>query len=484
MGRLARLGRVTATLLGLLALIAAASAGIVFLAEAGGLASGALADAFFLFGVALVCAALAAVARGLAASAAQVGRREAEDDALLVTRHNRQGETMAVERLEGPFRSAPAASAEAALGAAFAGRPQAAADPGAGLLGAGVYERILVADRPSFLSALALAARGVPATCDLRARAVAGGPPAFLPFEVRILPARRGEVRCIWREASAHKARAEAEARGRAEAEAANAAKSRFLAAMSHELRTPLNAIIGFSEILATEAGGPIDDARKADYARIIHDSGRHLLGLVNDILDLSRVEAGAYTLDIEPVDPAELVGGCVEMMQVEAARRTIVIRTALAARLPAVEADRRALRQILLNLIANAVKFTPEGGRVQVALRAEADRLVVRVRDSGPGMGPDELKRLGEPFFQAGDADQRARGSGLGLAVVKGLVGLHGGAFDVDSTLGRGTCVTVRLPLCDAARAPAAAEEASGAEVVAPFALRAGTEHSARRTA
>jgi cell cycle sensor histidine kinase DivJ len=481
MGRLARLGRITATVLGLLALVAAASAGAVFLAEAGGLASGALADAFFLFGVALVCAALAAVARGLAASAAQVGRREAEDDALLVTRHNRQGETLAVERQEGPFRSA---LAEPAAGAA-AWRRSRASDPGARLLGQGVYERILVADRPSFLSALALAARGVPASCDLRARASAGGPPAFLPFEVRFLPGRRGEVRCIWREASAHKARAEAEARGRAEAEAANAAKSRFLAAMSHELRTPLNAIIGFSEILATEAGGPIDDARKADYARIIHDSGRHLLGLVNDILDLSRVEAGAYMLDLEPVDPADLVAGCVEMMQMEAARRTIAIRTRLAARLPSVEADRRALRQILLNLIANAVKFTPEGGRVQVALRAEADRLVVRVRDSGPGMGPEELKRLGEPFFQAGDADQRARGSGLGLAVVKGLVGLHGGAFEVESTLGHGTSVTVRLPLSGAAR-PAGAEAAgaAGIGVVAPFALRAGPDHSARRTA
>ncbi|MFG1360198.1 sensor histidine kinase [Xanthobacter pseudotagetidis] len=479
MARLARLGRITAAVLAVLALVAAGSAGAVFLAEAAGLASGALADAFFLFGAALVCAALATVARALAASAAQVGRREADDDALLVTRHNRQGEVLAVERMEGPFRHVPAPSAEAALGAAFLGRPQAAVDPGAVLLGQGVYERILVADRPSFLSALALAARGVPATCDLRARGAASGPPSFLPFEVRLLPARRGEVRCVWREASAHKARAEEEARGRAEAEAANAAKSRFLAAMSHELRTPLNAIIGFSEILATEAGGPIDDARKADYARIIHDSGRHLLGLVNDILDLSRVEAGAYTLDIEPVDAADLVSGCVEMMQVEAARRTIAIRTSIAARLPQVEADRRALRQILINLIANAVKFTPEGGRVRVGLRMEADLLAVRVRDSGPGMGPEELKRLGEPFFQAGDADQRARGSGLGLAVVKGLVGLHGGAFEVESTLGRGTSVTVRLPLAPAARA-----EAAATDVVAPFALRAGPEQSARRTA
>ncbi|MEP9348509.1 HAMP domain-containing sensor histidine kinase [Xanthobacter sp. KR7-225] len=478
MGRLARLGRLAAAILGALALVATSSAGAVFLAEAAGLASGALADAFFLFGAGLVCAALAAVARGLAAAAAQVSRREADDDALLVTRHNRQGAALAVERRDGPFLDAP--SGAAACGATFPGRP-AAADAGAGLLGQGVYARILVADRPAFLSALAVAARGVPATCDLRARAAAGGPPAFLPFEVRLLPARRGEVRCIWRAASAHKARAEEEARARAEAEAANAAKSRFLAAMSHELRTPLNAIIGFSEILATEASGPMDAARKADYARIIHDSGRHLLGLVNDILDLSRVEAGAYQLDFEPVDAAELVSGCVEMMQVEAARRAVAIRAGLGARLPKVEADRRALRQILINLIANAVKFTPDGGRVQVVLRTEAERLCVRVRDSGPGMGPEELKRLGEPFFQAGDADQRARGSGLGLAVVKGLIGLHGGSFEVDSVLGRGTCVTVRLPLARPARDGV---DAPTGEVVAPFAPRAGTEHSARRTA
>lgn len=455
---LAGVGRVTAMVLGLLALLAAASGGLVLLVQAAGLGAGASADAFFLLGVSLVCAALAAVARGLARAAAQIGRGDGASDAILVTRHGRQGETLAVEHAGGAF-----------------------ADEANYLLGADLFERILVADRPAFLSALASATRGLPAACDLRVRASADGLPAYAPLEMQCMPAGEGAARALWRAASAHKMRAEEEARAREEAEAANAAKSRFLAAMSHELRTPLNAIIGFSELLATEAGAPLDAERKADYARIIHESGQHLLSVVNDILDLSRVEAGAYSLDLATLDAGALVEGCVEMMALDAARAGVTLRASVSGRLPALEADERALRQIVINLMANAVKFTPEGGKVQVLVRARAGRMTIRVRDTGPGMTAEAVSRVGEPFFQAGDAAQKAQGSGLGLAVVKGLVRLHGGTFEVESAPGRGTSVSVCLPLVAPRQALPPVE---GADVVAAFPTRLATEEPVRRTA
>jgi len=241
---------------------------------------------------------------------------------------------------------------------------------------------------------------------------------------------------------------------------------------MSHELRTPLNAILGFSELLATDTGAPLDDARKAEYARIIHDSGQHLLGLVNDILDLSRVEAGAYALEPEAIDVAELVAGCREMVELEAARKTVRVRTLVGSALPPVPADRRALRQVVLNLLSNAVKFTPEGGRVQLTARRQGDHLALRVRDTGPGIRPEDVARLGEPFFQTGEVAQRARGSGLGLAVVKGLVKLHDGTFRVESAPGRGTTVVVTLPLSPAraAAGDGGKGEARDGDVVAAF--------------
>jgi len=287
-------------------------------------------------------------------------------------------------------------------------------------------------------------------------------------------------VDVAFRPASDLRLKADADARARAEAERASAAKSHFIAAMSHELRTPLNAILGFSELLATDAGAALPAERKEGYARIIHESGQHLLGLVNDILDLSRVEAGAYVLEREPVDVAVLVGECAQMVALDAGRAGVNVRLSLRPDLPPLDADRRALKQIILNLVSNAVKFTPTGGRVQVATRAGSGTLMLRVRDTGPGMSADDVARLGEPFFQAGDCTQRARGSGLGLAVVKGLVALHGGSFAVESAPGRGTTVTVRLPRA-APAAPMA--DAPGAGTVAAFPLRS-IEARARRRA
>ena len=453
--RVAVLGRLTGAVLTALGLVAIGVGALVLLAEVSGLLTGGFINATALLATGCVSTALAAVAGGLARAAARAGA-EAPRDLLLVTRHGPRGEVLAVEAQGGPFAETAPTS----------------------LSGMALFERVLVADRPAFLSAVQTAARGHVASCELRLRcdAPADGMPTFVMAEARCRPARGGLVRIAWRapwqaaqseHVRAERRKADAAARARAEAEAANAAKSRFLAAMSHELRTPLNAILGFSELLATDAGAPLDDARKADYARIIHESGQHLLGLVNDILDLSRVEAGAYVLEREAVDIAALVLGCAEMVAIDAGRAGVAVKTKVPGRLPALDADKRALRQIVLNLLSNAVKFTPEGGRIQVSARVQGDELVIRVRDTGPGMRPEDVARLGEPFFQAGDVSQRVRGSGLGIAVVKGLVTLHGGNLRVESALGRGTSVSVSLPCADAA----AGADRPG--VVAPFPAR-----------
>ncbi|MFG1416372.1 HAMP domain-containing sensor histidine kinase [Xanthobacter sp. V0B-10] len=464
--RLAVLGRVMAVVLGVLGTAALASAGVVLVAQAVGLFAGEPGDALSLLAAGLLCGALAAMAAGVARAARGVSAAELSAGAVLVSLHDAQGDLVRVE----------------SQGGAFARTPREA------LKGPGLFGRVLVADRPAFMSAVRVAAQERrPVACDVRlcCSAEAAGS-AFLPLELRCLPAAEGRARLIWREMKVSSQKVEEEARARADAEEANAAKSRFLAAMSHELRTPLNAILGFSEMLATDTGAPLDEARKAEYARIIHESGQHLLGLVNDILDLSRVEAGAYALEPEAIDMAELVAGCGEMVGLDAARKGVAVRTLVPPALPQVRADRRALRQIVLNLLSNAVKFTPEGGRVQLTARRREGRLSLRVRDTGPGMRPEDVARLGEPFFQTGEVAQRARGSGLGLAVVKGLVKLHDGTFRVDSAPGRGTTVTVTLPLAPAGAAaedPVRGEGREG-DVVAAFPVRRAAEIRARRMA
>jgi two-component system cell cycle sensor histidine kinase PleC len=235
----------------------------------------------------------------------------------------------------------------------------------------------------------------------------------------------------------------------RRRAEAANLAKSRFLATMSHELRTPLNAILGFSEIMKDEVLGPMENANYKGYAADIHGSGEHLLHLINEILDLSRIEAGRHELQEEPISLAAIVEDCCTMMQIRAKEKDISLHESHDARLPEVWADERALRQVVLNLLSNAVKFTPSKGEVRIIVgRASDGGQYISVLDTGPGIPEEEIPIVLEAFGQGSVAIKSAEaGTGLGLSIVQALVNMHGGTFNLNSKLREGTEVTVTIP-------------------------------------
>ncbi|KPP80711.1 MAG: two-component system, cell cycle sensor histidine kinase PleC [Oceanicaulis sp. HLUCCA04] len=236
-------------------------------------------------------------------------------------------------------------------------------------------------------------------------------------------------------------------------AEEANRSKSEFLANMSHELRTPLNAIIGFSEMMQKQIFGPLGHDRYIEYAGDIHNSGGHLLSLINDILDMSKIEAGKLTLQTEPLDPAEIIAQCVRFIGARVQEKSLQVRTECAD-LPEVEADPRALKQILLNLLSNAVKFTPQGGRIFVRGFEAADGIVLQVADTGIGIAEEDLPRLGRPFEQIESQHSKSyQGSGLGLALSKSLIELHGGELRIDSVLGKGTTISFTIPALQAGR-------------------------------
>jgi two-component system cell cycle sensor histidine kinase PleC len=235
----------------------------------------------------------------------------------------------------------------------------------------------------------------------------------------------------------------------RRRAEDANVAKSRFLATMSHELRTPLNAILGFSEVMKTEMMGPLDNPTYKDYAASIHESGSHLLHLINEILDLSRIEAGRYELKEEPVRLIDVAEDCHRLLKLKADGKGLAIVEAFDERLAQVWADERAVRQICLNLLSNAVKFTPRNGTITIAVAAAEDGgQVLSIRDTGPGIPADEIPKVLQAFGQGSLAHQIAEGgTGLGLPIVQNLIQLHGGTFDLKSELRRGTEVSVTFP-------------------------------------
>ena len=231
-------------------------------------------------------------------------------------------------------------------------------------------------------------------------------------------------------------------------AEKASHAKSSFLANMSHELRTPLNAVLGFSEIIHTEMYGPNGDARYRDYAGLIHSAGTHLLDLIGDILDMSKIEAGKLELNRERVNTAALVRECVELVSERAAASGIELDVREALTPVFLSADRRALKQILLNLLSNAIKFTPLGGVVAVGVSDEGALCRLSVTDTGVGISAAEIDRLGNPFVQLSNNSGKHAGTGLGLALVRGLAELHGGRMRIHSAEGQGTTATVLLPI------------------------------------
>ena len=259
----------------------------------------------------------------------------------------------------------------------------------------------------------------------------------------------------------------------RRQAEEANLAKSRFLATMSHELRTPLNAILGFSEIIKNEVLGPIGSAHYRDYVADIHSSGQHLLNLINEILDLSRIEAGRYELSEEPVGLTGVAEECVRLLQIKAKAKNIAIREIYIPNLPRLWADERAVRQITLNLLSNALKFTPNGGEVTVRTGWTAGGgQFLSVKDNGPGIPPEEIPIVLSAFGQGAIAIKSAeRGAGLGLSIVQALMQTHDGMFELKSKLREGTEAIATFPQARVMEAlPPIAEAPRG-----PHWLRAG---------
>ena len=353
----------------------------------------------------------------------------------VLSRHNRNG---AVEFIS------PAA--EAMLGT-----------PVARLTGHGLFDRVHVADRPAYLTALSDAARGSEQRVEFRLRrdAVRGQNISadFIWVEMRCRPldqaSSEADVVAVMRDVTDRKGQEQALELARTAAEQADASKTRFLATMSHELRTPLNAIIGFSEMIVHEEAMMLDVARRKEYAQLINDSGQHLLSVVNGILDISKMETGNFEIAPEPFAPRAALLHCCNLLALKARENGVDLITRASDDLPVMNGDPRAFKQIALNLVANAIKFTERGGTVTVSATVEGSWLKLVVTDTGIGIDAEDLGRIGDPFFQAGKTYQRRHeGTGLGLSIVKGLVGLHDGEMSVQSTVGEGTTVTVTLPL------------------------------------
>ena len=247
-------------------------------------------------------------------------------------------------------------------------------------------------------------------------------------------------------------------------ANAANQTKSEFLANISHELRTPLNAIIGFSEIMRSGLFGPLGSPRYLEYCEDIHASGNFLLNVINDVLDMARIEAGRMALDMEPLSLDEIVDEASRVVGAEAELRHVSVEADVEPHLQLV-ADRRAVKQMVLNLLSNAVKFTPEGGRVSVRARRIGTAVTLSIEDTGIGIPKDALKKLGRPFEQVQNQFTKShKGSGLGLAITRSLAELHGGAMRIRSHEGKGTIVSIRLPTGHGIGAPTPTGASAGA--------------------
>jgi two-component system, cell cycle sensor histidine kinase DivJ len=292
---------------------------------------------------------------------------------------------------------------------------------------------------------------GRPGSAELRLKR-ADGSYVWAEMRCRPVPGLSGEaadIVAVTRDLTVRKAYERELIAARDAAEEANHAKSRFLANMSHELRTPLNAIIGFSEVMTQEMFGPLGAPRYLEYSRLVHESGGHLLALINSILDMSKIEAGKFEISEEIFDLGETAETAVRFVKMTAERAGVALSTEIDAQATKIFADQRAVKQILVNLLSNGVKFTPKGGQVRVAVACAQNGIEIAVSDTGVGISQKDLERLGKPFEQAENGHQvrTKEGTGLGLALVRALAGLHGGEATMESVLGEGTTVRVRLP-------------------------------------
>ncbi|PAQ04787.1 ATP-binding protein [Mesorhizobium temperatum] len=323
------------------------------------------------------------------------------------------------------------------------------------LFGSGLFDRIHLSDRVAYLSALADMRDGASARrLDLRVRLPqnGNGPTAdnYRPFSLELVRAEQEDVfALVLRENDELAGLREELAAAKEAAASAEVAKGRFLAVVSHELRTPLNAIIGFSDMLLHEMFGTFKDPRQKEYVGLVKESGQHLLAVVTSILDVSRIEAGAYATEPEPFRFVEAVEMCQSMMRLQAEAKNIDLQAQIAPDAGEINADRRAVQQILINLVSNAIKFTPDGGDVVVGAKRIGSRLHFWVRDTGIGIAEEDFANLGKPFMQIqNDYTRRFEGTGLGLSLVKGLVALHEGTMSIESMPGDGTTVTISLPV------------------------------------
>jgi cell cycle sensor histidine kinase DivJ len=394
-------------------------------------------DAAFLIAIGGVVAATVARLLSLQARPELDSRREAavlECSGDLVTWHTSSGSVLTTHAPAGsPIRIA-----------------------GTDLHGQGLLNRVHVGDRPLFLKTISDAAHGdTVRVAQLRIHGDAtDGHPTLYWVEMRArrlgpTPAEaERSVVCVMRDITLRRSAEEDRERVIDQAAAETRAKGGFLATVSHELRTPLNAIIGFSEMLTSTALMPASDVQRAEYAQIIHSSGHHLLEVVNALLDMSKIESGGMTLEPEPTDLVALVNGCCELMSIRAAQAGIAFEQVAGPGLDQVVCDRRAMKQIVINLLSNALKFTPPGGSVLIAAVLDGNMVDISVTDTGIGITAQDLPQLGQPFFQAkATYDRPYEGTGLGLSVVRGLVGLHGGGLEIESAPGAGTRVSLRIP-------------------------------------
>ncbi len=322
------------------------------------------------------------------------------------------------------------------------------------LFGTAFFDRIHIADRVGYLCALADIREGADMrSVEMRLRLPRRNPEQagdnFQPFALEFMREPGGAIVAMLRENDTVAELRDGLARAADAAKAAEMAKSNFLAAVSHELRTPLNAIIGFSDMLMHEMFGPFQEPRQKEYVGIVRDSGQHLLDVVNSILDVSKIESGCYAINPEPFRFRDAVDMCASMMALQAEAKALSISIDLAAGTGEVKADRRAVQQMLINLVSNAVKFTPDGGKVEIGAKRLGSRLHFWVSDTGIGIAEEHLSRLGTPFMQIqNDYTRRFEGTGLGLSLVKGLVALHEGTMSIESAPEEGTKVTISLPV------------------------------------